>query len=105
MDEVTEWVAGATDETPKTVTDATFRESRLLSVDDKDGVWHGLYALLMARGAKDWRTGKAFTRHTFEELKPGFFPVFPLNWCKRHGVDPVLAEGDVIIVPERGLFE
>ena len=52
VDEVTEWVAGATDEAPKTVTDATFRESRLLSVDDNDGVWHGLYALLMARGAK-----------------------------------------------------
>ena len=99
VDEVTEWVAGATDEAPKTVTDATFRESRLLSVDDKDGVWHGLYALLMARGAKDWRTGKAFNRRTFEELKPGFFPVFPLNWCKRHGVDPVLAESVMNYTP------
>ena len=99
VDEVTERVAGATDEAPKTVTDATFRESRLLSVDDNDGVWHGLYALLMARGAKDWRTGKAFNRRTFEELKPGFFPVFPLNWCKRHGVDPVLAESVMNYTP------
>ncbi|MDO5031472.1 DUF262 domain-containing protein [Corynebacterium sp.] len=92
VDEVTAWVAGDTDETPKTVQDASFRESRLLSVDENDGVWHGLYALLMARGARDWRTGQPFNRRTFEELKPGFFPIFPLNWAKRHGVSEVLAE-------------
>lgn len=99
VDEVTEWVAGATDDVPKTVADAGFRESRLLSVDENDGVWHGIYALLMARGAKDWRTGSEFTRHTFEELKPGFFPVFPLNWCQRHGVDSVLAHSVMNYTP------
>ena len=91
VDEVTAWVAGESEVVPKTVQDATFRESRLLSIDESDGVWHGLYALLMARGARDWRTGTEFNRNTFEELKPGFFPVFPLNWCKRHGVSEVLA--------------
>lgn len=91
VDEVTAWVAGDTEEMPKTVKDASFRESRLLSVDEHDGVWHGLYALLMARGARDWRTGTEFSRKTFEELKPGFYPVFPLNWCKRHGISDVLA--------------
>ena len=90
VDEVTAWV-GESEVVPKTVQDATFRESRLLSIDESDGVWHGLYALLMARGARDWRTGTEFNRNTFEELKPGFFPVFPLNWCKRHGVSEVLA--------------
>lgn len=91
VDEVTAWVAGETDAIPKTVRDATFRESRLLSVGEHDGVWHGLYALLMARGAQDWRTGQPFNRRTFDELKPGFFPIFPLSWCQRHGVSPVLA--------------
>ena len=91
VDEVTAWVAGETELVPQTVRDASFRESRLLSVSENDGVWHGLYALLMARGAKDWRTGQPFTRHTFEDLKPGFFPIFPLSWCQRHGVSAVLA--------------
>lgn len=91
VDEVTAWVAGETEVVPQTVRDASFRESRLLSVSENDGVWHGLYALLMARGAKDWRTGQPFTRHTFEDLKPGFFPIFPLSWCQRHGVSAVLA--------------
>lgn len=91
VDEVTAWVAGETEDVPKTVRDASFRESRLLSVGEHDGVWHGLYALLMARGAKDWRTGRPFNRHSFEELQPGFFPVFPLRWCERHGVSGVLA--------------
>ncbi len=91
VDEVTAWVAGETELVPQTVRDASFRESRLLSVSENDGVWHGLYALLMARGAKDWRTGQPFNRHTFEDLKPGFFPIFPLSWCQRHGVSAVLA--------------
>ena len=91
VDEVTSWVSGDTESVPKTVRDASFRESRLLSVGENDGVWHGLYALLMARGAKDWRTGRPFNRHSFEELQPGFFPVFPLRWCERHGISGVLA--------------
>ncbi|WP_408931560.1 DUF262 domain-containing protein [Corynebacterium sp. YSMAA1_1_D6] len=91
VDEVTPWVAGETEEVPKTVRDASFRESRLLSVGENDGVWHGLYALLMSRGAKDWRTGQPFNRRTFTDLQPGFFPIFPLGWCQRHGVSPVLA--------------
>lgn len=92
VEEVTEWVAGSTEEIPKTVRDANFRESRLLSVDRHDGVWHGIYALLMARGAEDWRTGEKFNRKTVEGLRPGFYAIFPLSWCRRNGVDKVLAE-------------
>ncbi|MGX1739582.1 GmrSD restriction endonuclease domain-containing protein [Corynebacterium flavescens] len=92
VEEVTEWVSGTTEEIPKTVRDARFRESRLLSVDAHDGVWHGIYALLMSRGAQDWRTGEEFNRKTVESLRPGFYAIFPLNWCQRHGVDKVLAE-------------
>ena len=91
VDEVVAWVLGTTDVEPKTVRDTDFRESRLLSADSTTGIFKALDALLMARGARDWRTGRVFDKNSFAELKPGFFPVFPLAWCEKNGVDPVLA--------------
>ncbi|GAB2497548.1 hypothetical protein CATRI_05605 [Corynebacterium atrinae] len=92
VDQVTAWILEETDEVPKTVRDASFSESRLFSVRENSGVYQGIYALLMARGARDWRTAQPFDRWTFPELNPGFFRVFPLEWCVDHGIDPVLAD-------------
>lgn len=89
--EVTPWVLGQTDETPRTVADAEFTESRLLTATEDSGVYRGLFALLMARGARDWRTGKRFGLDTYAELHPGFSPVFPPEFCASIGVDPALA--------------
>ncbi|QPK80052.1 DUF262 domain-containing protein [Corynebacterium lizhenjunii] len=92
VDEVVAWVLGETEVVPKTVRDATFAESRLLSATPDSGIFKALDALLMARGARDWRSGREFDRTTFSELSPGFYPVFPLAWCDQHGVDPILAQ-------------
>ncbi|WP_165242928.1 DUF262 domain-containing protein [Corynebacterium lizhenjunii] len=92
VDEVVAWVLGETEVVPKTVRDATFAESRLLSATPDSGIFKALDALLMARGARDWRSGREFDRTTFAELSPGFYPVFPLAWCDQHGVDPILAQ-------------
>lgn len=89
--EVTDWVKGETKKVPKTVEDANFRESRLLSVDETSGVWHGLYALLMAQGAKDWRTARKFNEESYEEFKPGFHRIFPVAWCQRKGLGAEVA--------------
>lgn len=91
VDEVTAWIAGTTDTVPKTVRDASFSESRLFSVRENSGVYKGIYALLMGRGARDWRTAQPFDRWTFQDLSPGFHRVFPLEWCAEQGVDTVLA--------------
>lgn len=90
--EVTPWVLQETDATPRTVSDATFSESRLLTATEESGVYRGLYALLMARGALDWRTGKPFNRETFAELQPYFNTVFPPAFCDDIGADPVVAQ-------------
>lgn len=92
VDEVTPWVLGETEETPRTVADAEFRESRLLTSTADSGVYRGLYSLLMARGARDWRTGKPFDADTFHELQPSFNTVFPCEFCAGIGADPVVAE-------------
>lgn len=91
VDEVTEWILSDDAQTPRTVENARFVESRLLSVDETSGVWHGIFCLLMARGARDWRTGQAFDLAAFTELEPTFEPVFPKSWCEDHGIEPELA--------------
>lgn len=90
--QVTPWVRGETEQEPRTVSDACFAESRLLSATSESGVYRGLYALLMARGALDWRTGKPFNRETFAELKPSFITVFPPSFCDEIGADPIVAQ-------------
>lgn len=75
---------------PKTVSDAVFHESRLLSVDASSGVYKGILALLMGRGALDWRSSEPFTAETVRSLKPDFNRIFPKEWCLSHGIDPVL---------------
>ena len=92
LEEVTPWVLGETQEVPRTVLDAEFRQSRLVTATSESGVYRGLFALLMARGAKDWRTGKAFDRVTYAELQPSFNTVFPPAFCATIGADPQVAE-------------
>ncbi len=83
--EVTPWVRGDSDEVPRTVGDAQFHESRLQSATAESGVYRGLYSLLMARGALDWRTGKPLNRDTIAELQPRFHTVFPREFCLQAG--------------------
>ncbi|APT84612.1 GmrSD restriction endonuclease domain-containing protein [Corynebacterium aquilae] len=96
--EVTEWVAAGDDQdvrVPGTVEQASFVESRLLSATRKDGLYKGIYALIMGRGARDWRTAQAFDAYSYDEMDTDFHPIFPLSYCADHGIDPVLA-GSVI---------
>ncbi|SER80533.1 hypothetical protein CCYS_06485 [Corynebacterium cystitidis DSM 20524] len=90
-DQVTAWMKGDTDEVPKTVRDAEFHESRLVSATKDSGVYRGIYALLMARGARDWRTGDQFNQETLRELEPGFCQIFPQQCCEQQGIAPELA--------------
>ncbi len=92
VDEVTAWIRCKTETPPKTVGDASFAESRFFSVREDSGVFQGIYALLMGRGARDWRTAQPFDRWTFDPLNPGFHHIFPLEWCRERAVDPVLAD-------------
>ncbi|QGU04424.1 GmrSD restriction endonuclease domain-containing protein [Corynebacterium comes] len=92
VDQVTSWICDASAETPRTIGDATFSESRLFSVRENSGVYQGIYALLMGRGARDWRTSQPFDRWTFPDLQPGFHRVFPAEWCRDNHIEPVVAD-------------
>lgn len=89
VDQVTAWIRGDADTEPRTVADAEFTESRLLSATETSGVYQGMYALLMGRGARDWRSAEPFDQWTVAELKPGFHSIFPREWCLDRDIDPI----------------
>lgn len=95
VNEVTAWVAGETDEEPKTVRDATFHEDRLLSAQPGSPLHHGIYALFMGRGARDWRTGATFDRWSYDQMRPHFTRIFPAG----EGVDDLRGESVVNRTP------
>ncbi|WP_342319608.1 GmrSD restriction endonuclease domain-containing protein [Corynebacterium mayonis] len=92
VDEVTPWVLGQREEWPRSVADAQFAQSRLLTADATSGVFRGMYALLMGRGARDWRTGQEFTAADYRRLEVRFNKIFPAAYCEMHNVAPLLAE-------------
>ncbi|QPK84066.1 DUF262 domain-containing protein [Corynebacterium qintianiae] len=99
VDEVTPWVAGETEMVPRTVEDARCTRARIAAAGPDSGVFRALFALLMARGARDWRTGAQFNRETMGELQPVFEQVFPAAVCAARGVDKALAESAVNRTP------
>ncbi|MBV7292892.1 GmrSD restriction endonuclease domain-containing protein [Corynebacterium sp. TAE3-ERU16] len=97
VNQVTPWVRAALDgesevPEPASISDARFVESRLLSVGPESGVWKGTHALLMGRGARDWRTGDRFDAQNLVEDEEGFHPIFPPRYCRRTGVNQMLAD-------------
>ena len=101
--EVSEWVLAAMGGNhvpePATVRDASFAESRFFSLSRESSAHKGIYTLLMARGARDWRTGEPFTVDNYEELDPGFHRVFPIQWGRANHVDPVLLNSVLNLTP------
>ncbi|QDZ42422.1 DUF262 domain-containing protein [Corynebacterium sp. sy039] len=102
VNEVTQWIkAGVVQEekqetesqlVPRSVRTARFVESRLLSAGIRSGLYKGIYALIMGRGARDWHSAQVFNQHTFPTMGVHFRPIFPIDWCTEHGISPVLAQ-------------
>lgn len=95
--QVPEWAlagrTGAEVETPKTVGDAYFQESRLLSLRTaRSAAYKAIYALLMAKGARDWKLDQAIDHATYLDQQIDIHHVFPKAWCERNGIDPNLRD-------------
>ncbi|AOW91237.1 DUF262 domain-containing protein [Streptomyces olivaceus] len=86
LPETVGWVRGAGAE-PRTIRDARFSESRLLTLRTRNSAaYKGIYALLMKEGAVDWRTGeKAEIAEYFAEAVD-IHHIFPQAWCEREKI-------------------
>lgn len=89
IEQVPAWARG--DEqatTPSTVQDANFVESRLHSLRTRNAAaYKGIYALLLADGARDWMKDRAFDKVQYAGLKVDIHHIFPKRWCDANGID------------------
>ena len=78
---VAQWIASGDE--PRTVRDASFAPTRLLSLQSRlAAAYKGLAALLMQQGGRDFITGTPIDLHTFFERNIDIHHVFPRKWCE-----------------------
>ncbi len=89
LEQVPAWARGDEGaDTPKTVQDATFVESRLHSLRTRGAAaYKGLYALLLDNGARDWMEDKALDKVQYVSLAVDIHHVFPQKWCFDNDID------------------
>ncbi|UEM18502.1 DUF262 domain-containing protein [Skermanella mucosa] len=84
--EVLAWIKGGPE--PRTVTDAAFNPTRLLTLRTRgSAAYKGVYALLMEKGGLDFRTGNPINIQVFEEEAIDIHHIFPKKWCAGNAVD------------------
>ncbi len=85
--DVPRWIAGGT--LPQTIERADFREERLRSLRTRlSAAYKGVNALLMRRGAEDFRSGQLFDQAVFFDENVDIHHIFPEAWCKQQGIKP-----------------
>lgn len=84
--EVPAWLAGGPE--PSTVNEAIFRADRLKSMRMRlSAAYKGVNALLMKKGAQDFRSGQEFGYTTFFGESVDIHHIFPQAWCRGQGID------------------
>lgn len=83
--DVPNWINGGDE--PPSIRDAAFKVERLMSARMKrSAIYKGVNALLMKRGAQDFRTGQSFEHSVFFEEDVNVHHIFPIKWCKENNV-------------------
>lgn len=85
---------------PRTVEDASFRESRLHSLRTRNAAaYKGIHALLMNGDARDWLHNQKFDRAHYLNLAVDIHHIFPKKWCIAQEIQPYLRESIVNKTP------
>lgn len=80
--DVVAWVDGGNE--PRTVRDANFAPTRLLSLQTRQSAaYKGLMALLMQRGGRDFISGTPINLNVFFDHSIDIHHIFPRAWCER----------------------
>jgi hypothetical protein len=89
--ELVEWIEGKRPIPPRSVDEAIFQKHRLRSLRSRlSAAYKGLHALIMAKGCKDFISGKPTDIMTFFSQKIDIHHVFPQDWCKKQGIPPTI---------------
>lgn len=82
------WAMDDSAPTPRTIVDANFVESRLLSLSSRRAAaYKGIAALVLSQGARDWMEDKALDKVQYSELAVDIHHIFPKAWCGKNGID------------------
>lgn len=82
MQDVVAWVDGGAE--PRTVRDANFAPTRLLSLQSRlAAAYKGLAALLMKHGGRDFVSGTPIDLNTYFNNAIDIHHVFPRAWCEK----------------------
>jgi hypothetical protein len=85
--EVPAWLKGGSE--PSTVSETMFRADRLKTMRMRlSAAYKGINALLMKKGARDFRSGQEFGHTIFFEENVDIHHIFPQDWCKKQGIKP-----------------
>lgn len=88
IETVPDWARDERSPLPRTIVDANFVESRLLSLTSRRAAaYKGLYTLLLARGARDWLEDTPFDKVQYSELSVDIHHIFPKAWCDANGIE------------------
>lgn len=89
LEQVPDWALGrAGAQTPNTINDATFVESRLLSLRTRNAAaYKGIYALILNNGARDWMQDLQLDKAQYASLAVDIHHIFPQKWCNMNGID------------------
>lgn len=88
IESVPDWARDESRPVPRTIADATFVESRLLSLTTRRAAaYKGIYTLLLANGARDWMEDTAFDKVQYAELNVDIHHIFPKAWCDANGIE------------------
>lgn len=72
---------------PRTIGDASFVESRLLSLRTRNAAaYKGIAALVLSQGARDWMEDKALDKVQYIDLAVDIHHIFPQRWCNAAGI-------------------
>ncbi len=83
LPDVVQWVEGGVE--PRTVRDASFAPTRLLSLQSRlAAAYKGLVALLMKYGSKDFVSGTPIDLNTYFNNAIDIHHIFPRVWCENN---------------------
>lgn len=86
LPQVVDWINNNGSE-PKTIYDANFSPSRLHTLRTRNSAaYKGIYALLMADGARDWLSAAKIDFSIYFSESIDIHHIFPIAWCKKNNI-------------------
>lgn len=89
LQEVLSWIADDNNPEPRTIIEAIFQPSRLLTLRSRNSAaYKGLNTLILRDGAKDFFWNATIQELDHEEVALDIHHIFPKAWCEQRGIKP-----------------